>query len=536
MRRWTWIALVVLLASFGATTERVRACSGPGVGLVYIERLMQTSFVVVGEFTQGDSLSNTGFFRVEEYILGHGGEYLLVSLNDTASVLTYRFNRYLGGGCQFPNSAFRVGARYLIFMNRNLDGHYTAINEGVFAIDDPTTNFRLSFDLERHRVFTFLELRAYVLAQNDAIPQLPDMDRPMPLAAPLLLTSYENRSYLIPVDGSALVDLTLDQVEVYRRLPHCEYIGCTAFSPNGLDQISLAAASHSYFPSPFYGQALHISTNSQLIAVRRDDEVGIYTLWYPRVGQGMEIAEINRFALTSTSLIEATNLRMVWSSDSRWLAFSDARGLWIWDVLAVGQPARLLMSSTGGIFPTFPRLFSGGGRYLAVEQGNERYHIDVYTLERLPDGLIAPHDRAMLVFDTRHNQWQSQDIKALWLPSRQANPLFTGDANEAIYDLRWYSEYQYQFGVCRWQAVYIDEVTVDKEYFSCFTWVQEFGMASTVYTNGYNVIRHPQLEIDASLLSDTTLATPNFVRDYASVIDSPIMHIEWLPSLFYYDD
>jgi hypothetical protein len=298
----------------------------------------------MGEFIEGDSLSNTGIFRVSEYLLGRGGEHLLVSLNDTSFVLTYLLGRYLGGGCIFPNSPFQIGSRYLIFMERQLDGHYIAMNQGVFLFDDLTATFRLSFELEHQRTFTFSTLRSFVLDYHDVQSAQPHPNRPIPLTAPILLTSQRNRNYLVPVDGSALIHLTSRQVEAYRRAPHCEYVGCIAFSPNGLDRVPLTDVPNPFYPHPFYGRALHISPNSQLVAVRRDDELVIGTLGYPQVGQEMWSTTIKSFALTPMNSLEATNFRMVWSPDSRWLAFSDGRGLWIWDVIAIRREPQLLIS------------------------------------------------------------------------------------------------------------------------------------------------------------------------------------------------
>jgi hypothetical protein len=173
---------------------------------------------------------------------------------------------------------------------------------------------------------------------------------------------------------------------------------------------------------------------------------------------------------------------------------------------------------------------------LAVEQGNERYYIDSYGAVTLPDGLINANERAMLIFDTRRNTWRSSDILGMWLPTEQLISLFALPPDDVIYDLQWHPVDRYQYTVCRLEALYGMDDSLIERFFTCSTIGAAFNGAYRTYLGGYNPVRQPELGIYATLLDDFTLSTPNFTRDYANVLDSPIMQIEWLPSLFYHDD
>jgi hypothetical protein len=88
-----------------------------------------------------------------------------------------------------------------------------------------------------------------------------------------------------------------------------------------------------------------------------------------------------------------------WNDDGRLLAYSDAAGIWLWDVFAPDSQPELLVPAADDVVPV-SRYFSPGGRLLNFAMGDTVQHIDVVSGQLLPNGIVSPDDRLMINLDS----------------------------------------------------------------------------------------------------------------------------------------
>ena len=154
----------------------------------------------------------------------------------------------------------------------------------------------------------------------------------------------------------------------------------------------------------FSGYDFRFSPDSRTIAVWHDDQISIYG-WGINPKRAFELDIVSVDASTQILMPENAEERLflsgkaVWSQDSRYLAYSDAAGLWLWDVFT--QTPELLIARDGGPIPIpVARYFSDSGRYLAVSEGDTHTIHDLHSDVILPDGIINSEERLLLRNDT----------------------------------------------------------------------------------------------------------------------------------------
>jgi hypothetical protein len=178
-------------------------------------------------------------------------------------------------------------------------------------------------------------------------------------------------------------------------------------------------------PVAFYdGTGVSLSTDSGYMAIWHNDEITIYggMSWLANL-----MWEDDHVTIASTTIEIPTNTsdklitgHGIWSKDSRWLAYSDAQGLWLWDVFTQ-EPQLFLPTDHSGIIPT-ARFFSESGRYIGVSVGEEHFIIDRFSNLTFPDGVIRPDDRMMIRRDT---------VNELPVPAETCN-LLNGDCTALV--------------------------------------------------------------------------------------------------------
>jgi hypothetical protein len=207
-----------------------------------------------------------------------------------------------------------------------------------------------------------------------------------------------------------------------------------------------------------------------------------------------------------------------WSPDGRLLAYSDANGLWLWDVFTLDTEPRLLIAVDGDKLPN-ARYFSPMGRYLAISENGENKTLDLVSGEFLPDGVISPDERTLLAFDTTAELFSFSICR---LTPYQC----IGEIDSLIRQLEWKSSREYIAIGC----VPNDPNTCaifEEDYFH---WVyyyypgQSEGLAFDYdHANDALVV----------LRDEDTILVNDEERDLAQWLDGDIVSIEWLPSLFY---
>lgn len=546
-----WSVFVTILAVLWAYVSPVLACSG-GSSLTLTRLVDEADVIVRGQLEVLDDAGQNGVMRVSAYLKGGPGPaHILLSLHPPAQIEAIQ-ERYSGGGCFYGVSpALQTGEEIVIFLQRKVDGSFMLAprhfsNPMYYPFPRDHSPIRVFLNAEGH-VFTYDENR-YSAITADSIPltvgefaahitevsgqqvQSPLEDRPYPLFAPLLLTTTAGSRYLLPVDGSEPLALTLEDMRTLRRYnPGCHSIDCAGFSPNGIDNAFLHLLDNNpvirlTYREEVQGDAFLFSSTGDALAVwviQHDlAQIQVYTLRYSRLRiQDHEAIPWRSIDLHRRDEWMRTTGQAAWSPDGRRLAFSDARGVWLWDVFTSDSEPELLTDEQ-----MIVEDWSATGRYLSAWGTDGEVIIDLMTNERLPAGALSPDDRILLTYEPEFR------VLRLTPYHESANFVPVGShVRKAI----WKNSRQYIALTCP------DEADRD----SCR--VVEGAVAGvsggtyTGYDFDYKAVGDSlaiiQNDMMLLLRSSTHRTQHQYERDLSAVLDAPLVAVEWLPSLLYAD-
>lgn len=545
MRVWQWGILVVLLSVSLSHVGSVQACSGSSE--ISLEEVVKTAEIaVLGKFVEYDDARSNGIFQVTSYLMGEPGpEYILLALNNPLLIEAVNQGRETGGMCPHTERIPLGDGLAVVFLNHQQDGSYTwvTLKSGLYQFDSQTPEISVFYQYtpttpeDAFRSFTLEQMLAYILDKSGQSPISPLIDKPYPMTIPLMVTTDLNNHYLLPVDGSKPILLTEDQAHTYEDMPiGCNTPPCTAVSPNQLGTARLfpgnepfagTTISDNLFYWPvFQGDALLFSSTNETIAIWNGNQIEIFNFYYPQLGF-YELEPVSLLTKTVLNLDGISNFipgQAAWSSDGRYLAFSDRSGLWLWDVFSLNRSAQLLLPANSDI--PYARYFSPRNRYLAVVQGNERFTIDIDTGMRLPDGLVSPDDRKMLVFDTADRG--TFDLSILLLAPLGTIP---NAAIQCVMRAEWISESTFLMSQCD-HGYATEEGYVDEDYYV----VSENTFPQLLFGGifGYAFDYVPQTSDLAVIQDATSVWIQNKQRQLSAFIEGDLAEIKWLKPLFYY--
>lgn len=527
----------------------VLACSG-GLPTTIAELIENAEVVVHGRLALVDDAGQNGILQVKSYLTGEPGpEHIFLSLYEPAQVRGFQ-ERFSGGGCYYGVSPrLPVGEDIIIFLQRNTNGsyslaprHHSNPDYYYFSEDSPTAVVFLvseydeassngyHYETETVNQADFIDLIAEISGEQ---PQPPLNSSPYSLFAPLLLRTTSGTHYLLPVDGAEPVALTPEAMRTLRHdNPVCSTIGCVGFSPNGLDRAHLDWQDGEGLITLTYGDtitgdAFLFSPTSDALAVwvtqRSSSQIQIYTLRYPRLRIQdhaiipWRVVDLNRRGEWMSATGQAA-----WSPDGRQLAFSDARGVWLWDVFTADSTPELLTDNN----QIFVEDWSATGRYLTMlEHGETMTILDLVTGEYLPGGALSPDDRVLITYEN-----PARLIQLTPFSSRSIPRLEEAQVKRVI----WQNNNVYTVLICPEEAnraaCEVHEGTVTR-------------LGSSSRHTGYDFDYEPDSNSFVILQDDYKLVTYTrtsrgqyrYERDLSDWLASPIVYAEWLPSLLYND-
>ncbi len=541
-----FIAAIFLLGlTWISTVSPVLACSG-GVSMTLPELVDDAEIIVHGQVELIDDAGQNGVLRVASYLKGQPGpEHILLSLYEPARV-TASNERFSSGGCfhgvypplqagdniviflqQKANGAYELAPRHFsngIYYNFNTIERPTKVyvNPEGMVVNVPSPYDNLTSDM---REVTLGEFEDLIQQANGESAQPPLTDEPYPLFAPLLITTQSGAKYLLAVDGSDPQLIDADDPQMVRRdQPGCMTLSCTAFSPNGVDFVTLQNVNGVTNIKLPYGDTLpgeaflFSSTSDALVAwVTQGSlaQIVVYTLRYQRLRWQDEWAQ--QWRVFDLDLRDKRFLigQAAWSPDGRLLAFSDDRGLWLWDVFTPDSEPQLFSES-----PLEVRAFSSTGRYLLTGEVGFGAIIDLITGEQLPDGALSPDDRILLTYEPEFR------VLELTPFSEKTNMLPLGSqVTEAI----WKDNNQYIVLTCP-DATDRDSCRVAEKAVN-----PAGGGTYTGYAFDYmpvgNSLAIVQDDYTLVLRNNTLRSLYQYERDLSTTLDTPIVNVEWLSSL-----
>jgi len=559
---------MALLLSVVSSISPVAACSGgpPPWDELLPKLLVKSDVVVLGQYSQLDDMKANGIFHVQSYLQGSGGEYLVISVSDVRGIENnLHVKRFYDMCGAFDPQYVDTTSTYIYFLKRQSTGIYKIQYERSFAALTVITPTPVNIDPNFGEIIqeNSDQLSASISAQVGYKAQKPQADLPYPRTTPILLMTQSNQNYMLPVDTTRLLPIPDAELVDLRRDQHDCYAPCTAYSPNGLDKVYLQADGHDlheiesfvpYVESNAVGQRIVFSASSDSYALWKDNQIQLYALWYPKLWYpdywlgSMRTPEL----FNSTAAGNSLQFPVVWSPDGRAMAFSTDEGLWLWDALNVGYPPKLLLPTVSKV--PIARYFSPRGRYLAIEDGDRRYNLDLVTGQELPDGYVSPDDRKLLAFDTGAKEPTTLNMMYLAPGIRE----FEYYPEVKFLKVQWIDDayfrasitgFGYLTGVLppgRDPREGVDLVLVEKPFYDTVPYhssgiltilrqyevpylMQDVQMKDFTYKNGPGLI---QISVDGY----SVLINKDGLLSLASALTSPIKMATWLPSAFYYAD
>jgi len=546
------IALVLLIVGELHPTLRVQACSG-GPSMNLDDMIDAAGVIVRAKIQQVDSLRQNAIVEVTSYFKGiPGPDSMLLVQTDPGKMAV--FERMPNpGACDGGGKKLTNTDTAFLFLNRDsLDGAYRPIAGGGEPVilyepgqkqgfttndgNDPWWGYDSEWSAD--------ELALYIATRIGHSPKRPRASSMLPRTAPLLIKTASGSHYIVPVDkvepkritekeiraevgGWREIGLTRYAVSLPELSPNvssCWTEGCFVISANRMMMGQLLPNSKIRWGISAFldydefvqdGQAFALAPNDFRIAVWNQSTLQIYDL--EREG----LAEIK------VSDGSASPLHAAWATDGRALAYSDARGLWLWedDSRAKGETPRLLIPKKGDVVAT-PRVFSPRGHYLAITEGSENSILDLTTGIRWPDGVVSPDDQFLLTsrvtVRSMYRFEQNGDV-----PLAQVCALYAG--RDACVDPGVRSDFRIQ------QIAWLGGQTFG--YVVCPT----SAGACQVYRADTEQVRNsqPGIAFDAEPLSGdlvvlkdkSTIRLDGIEYDLSKYLDGDIVSIQWLPSL-----
>jgi hypothetical protein len=506
----------------------VHACSGQ---ITFEDTMRATDVFVKGRIISVDDTGGNAILEVETYYVGSGAEFVTI-FNNSIGVINHGVYDQCGWGLYSVAFGLPIGeSAYFILHDYGISGVYRNFYSYHFPDESSTINLSFPRPEDRYsleyRDVNETEFLALVAEYKDVNSISPEPNS-IPIASALRIRTESGREYLLPPDGSSPIELnaTIYMSIVNNYMPHDglrdgnldDYffiedlcISCFVFSPN-----------YVHLKTRFDGegneQFFLYSPTSETLAEWQDGAIVLYTetSW----------EAVNRFSLEASPVAHPDYA--AWSPDGRFLAFSDARGLWLWDI--AGE-ARLLLP-TGHVAIPLAKRFSPLGNYLAVQEGDSISYLRLATMESLPDGLFSPDESRLLLYDTQAEDPTSlENCLVSTMECQPIEPLYESRTMQILSHPVWFSNRQFLANFCDESIESCEVEIAPQRYLSIVPhghrlFAYQSGTELLAILEGDNLLKIRKREFDS-------------MRDILEIelsLDSPIAAMEWMPSFFYYMD
>lgn len=512
------IALFSILFSIQFfSISSVFACSGRPWSLDEILENRVDVNLVYGRIIESDNAGQNHIMQVEEYLIGQGAEHILISQNSIEMVFGLQVRRYGGGDCNRFATSPPSGEWIYMFVLQTEDGYYTQIggtfSEGFhyFPNADSTTIMDLSEEDDNFNVMlTEAEFRTVITERTESPFSVPAKNLAYPTYAPLLVTTENGTQYILPLNGGDAFSVTDEELAI-RLIGNPYYPGLLRNNEVEItENYDVQIIFESGFTSYINGYNIRLESDFETIDDVLVSGNGNATFWSANQFQ-IWTGNPETFGTRPPQILDGgedvygANFS-AWSVDGSLFAYSDASGLWLYDT--INQEIELILeASADGTIP-YARKFSPSGRYLLSNIGGVNILIDLIS------GIHYPGDAISL---DEQNSLFIQDDNLYFLPLQllqvQRFDEFT------VTDADWVDESRFIALICEPE----EDCTVLHFDFqsSHYGRYEEPGQSFLVSDSG-----------DVAVLVDADTVSINR-RVYDLSLDSPIVELYWLPSLFY---
>lgn len=536
-------SLIILILFFMTQNiEKVAACTmSPPPTLE--ESLASAGTIVRGRLIESDIARQNYILQVESYLVGEPGpEFLLLSKNLPMYIQGIIDNMLGNGDCNFIKSPLPLHT--VIYVTLGTPGA-----DGVYHINsyNSVTIWENHFPLELNYpegaslgIYDQLEFEQYLQDMHGSTPTAPLPDSRYPSTAPLLVITENGDEYVLPVSATELVAVDAELLQQYfptwigvdYQDNTCKSWDCVTLTGDGRTLIIELENEFAYVQAHnvlrFQADSFLVSPTN--LAIWKDDSITIFALhdgfgFLPQADLPRQIAQVT---IETNALANADN--SAWSSDGHLLAFSDERGLWLWDVFTP-DTAPILLLPTDTDTPIALQ-FSGRGRYLTIAQGDERSTLDLQTDNTSFFGYISPDDMLKVICSPQPDIEEGSCYLRLLQINSPAT--FSGWLVQVDQDMRveWINDSRVLIQVCK---------QPDNECGIIDSNAYEYDFYAEGWGNFYNISMYPSFKSaldfvvqgrNVALLIDSTTIEVNGTT-LTFDLENPIVELRWLPSVFY---
>ncbi|MEM9954230.1 MAG: hypothetical protein AAF846_21645 [Chloroflexota bacterium] len=531
-------------------------------------------YLIHAQVIEIDDRAQNAILRVNNYLAGGSGpEYILLSNSDPIHIEYILAGRSSGSDCLGISAEYNLNESLYLFVDRTSNGSYSivagAFNSLIYRFPQPDSTVEVYLEggwenggqvyeniAERNtgQDVTELEFINIIKQESQQESAEPLSDSRYPLKAPLLITTT-TQQYIMPIDWQHPVSIT---EETFSASQHPLYyygfsdaIQCAEtdnyiISPDNLNiavfsannSVCFSWASTVVGDNYVSGEAILFSELSNTVAVWNSCELSIYTTGYPRLIQSWyELELINQRTLEGVSCVDFHNMA-VWHPNGRYLAYSDATGIHLWDTMNASEKSILLIPKDSEN-PAVPNHFSPLGNYLNYTVNGTTEHMEILFGQTYPNGLFSPDESVLINFDSEPTAFGYEICNALDDCSYGARDMFISFFDEATGEV-----VGIYFPTEIIQTEWIDDTTfiqlscdADEEIIcGVFRWYPAFhGWSNSRISNGYAYDYDHENESIAIVQDETTLYINSEIYPLMLSDDEKVESIEWLSSLFYRD-
>ncbi len=547
-RKFMIMTLACISWMFLTDTPISYACSG-GAPLNVTGLITNSDYVVKAHVVEEDDANQNVILQVESYLVGgSGAEFLLLKRHDPLLVDYILNSRSSGGDCLGLERKLGDSVSVYLFLTRNDDGSYSRTSYNMlYTFETPASILSVNLEGVTETEVTEAEFVDYIAQESGETPIEPDLSYRYPLKAPLLIRTQSD-DYILPLDWREPVIITEPEysfqgypIRGFRNAKPCFIEGCTRISPDGLNVATIGEdgkISFTWGYGNWDGQDLLFASTSDAVVIWNKCNMNIYTTGYPRLNQEWyQIDFVNTLAINADNCADYHALA-TWTPDGRQLAYSDDKGIWLWDVYTVGSQPRLLLPIESSKTLT-PNHFSPLGRYLNFSRDDVTKHLDIVSGEIIADGLISPDDRLLINYEQANGKFgysicslTTEECSFNWQMYLSIINDHTGEL-ERVYEpsilhrVEWIDKYSFLQVAC---------VADEPDICSVYKWITTFdGWYVSQFGRGFDFTYDSDEDVIAILKDTLTLYIDSVEIDTSQWFDEDIISIEWLPSLFYYD-
>lgn len=403
----TWPIVTIICFALLSHALPVVACSG--FTHSSIEDITRYELIVAATVVEVDDRGINAILKVERYFKGSGDEYLAVMRHPPALHYAGKVRRY-ETGCLYAGEAghqWQLGSYGYFPLSVSENGTYRDDTnyDGISAHYIPQDSFVKYYSYKAGDYGDYVtlpqdEFEALLLQLSEQDKTTKPQNNPYPLMRFLNITTESGLKYRLNPDRSVT---WLNPAEYPIAISHDGSHVMFHLDENELGFQYLAQKKKPFKWSygwlhtkpGLFGQ---FSPDSSYVAVQEKERITLYQMLSnsysegPGFGHSLHMDKLASFETVWLNTEQKAPL--VWSANSRVLAYQDVEGIWIWDLSDKVEPRLVVPDDDSHALLNL----SLTGRFLRYACDEYWILLDLHTGESWKDSLVSPDESRLIHF------------------------------------------------------------------------------------------------------------------------------------------